>query len=191
MTQVYKSNFIITVLFYSIIALSCSKNKKESTTFPIKDSVIIDNAYYYPKIDSLVNQFSRKEDSLYYQQKKNYPIEDSLLFYFFKLNKKELYNDNEFKYMAGKLLEKQYLELRNSGRFPAESFPIYNMTLVTYTRESNRFALNIVLNRKVGEFTCIDSVVLALDKLPQMQNDSNHQKCMYLVKNNMTGGCKW
>lgn len=191
MKQVCKLCLIIAILLYAIILFSCNHNTKMPTKPSVEDSVIIDNAYYYPKIDILVNQFDRKEYSAYYQQKKVYPIEDSLCYFFSRLDKGKLTNDNEFKYIAGKLLEKQYLDVRNDGMFPPESFPVYNMSIVTCTRKSSRFALDIILNGFIGEFTCIDSLVLILDKLPQMQNDPNHQKCMYLVKNNMTGGCKW
>ena len=44
---------------------------------------------------------------------------------------------------------------------------------------------------KYTDFVCIDSIVLALDKIPEMQNDSIHRICIDLVKNNKTGGCKW
>lgn len=135
----------------------------------------------------------------------SYPIEDSLCFYFSKLDKIKLIEDDEFKYIAGKLLEKQYLGVRNSGMFPPESFPVYNMDMYPIgNRQNHYFTLKIVLQNIIDinnnftkyssrwtDFICIDTVVLALNKLPQMQKDFNHQKCMYLVKNNMTGGCKW
>lgn len=206
MTQVYKLRLIIVFLFCATIAYACSNKTSskpiDSNNKP-KDSIVVDNRYYYPKIDSLVNLYDRKESITFWEQKLPYPIEDSLCLYFSKLNKKGLIEDEEFKYMAGKLLEKLYLEARKETTKP-ETFPIYNASILYYGDKSNGFALKIVMENELGidkefdkyahpwqEFICIDSVILVLDKLPQMQNDPNHQKCMYLVKNNKTGGCKW
>lgn len=135
---------------------------------------------------------------------KGYEINDSLNFYFSQLIPDSLFNDDDFKYLAGKLLEKRYLYVRDNAGFPPETFPVYNMSLVTYNISSNSFALNIITkqqrNKDSGykeysrtgqEFVCVDSLVIALDKIPKMKNDSIHKICMDLVIQNKTGGCHW
>lgn len=146
-----------------------------------------------------INELKRDAE----RQKKGYNINDSLNFYFSKLSPDMLFNDSEFNYLGGKLLEKRYLYNRKLSKSP-ETFPVYNMSIINQGSSSCHFALNIVTkmhrNKDAGykeysttgqEFVCIDSVVLALDKIPKMKNDSIHKICLDLVKRNKTGGCKW
>ncbi len=157
----------------------------------------------YKKIEEIVDQTikNRKKNKL------DYSTEKYLNHYFSLLTPSELIKDDKFKAITGRLLEYSYLEARDSGEFPPESFPIYNMSLIIISH-SHRFILNIItdnsdikkhIDKKTYEiystvgtdFVCIDSIVLALDKIPQMQNDSIHKICIDLVKRNKTGGCKW
>ena len=97
---------------------------------------------------------------------------ESLSYYFSKLNIEDI-SSYKIKTIIGRLIEFKYLKVRNSGEYDPESFPVYNLSIS-------------------GDlFLCIDSIVLALDKIPQMQNDSIHKICLDLVKRNKTGGCKW
>ena len=79
------------------------------------------------------------------------------------------------------------MKVRNSGEYDPESFPVYNLSI-----SGDLFLLGIIRgDMSYTDFVCIDSIVLALDKIPQMQNDSIHKICLDLVKRNKTGGCKW
>ena len=104
-----------------------------------------------------------------------------------------MFEDNYFKAITGRLLEYEYLKVRNSGEYDPESFSVYNLTILLLASENNRseFFILKVINKGISDFVCIDSIVLALDKIPQMQNDSIHKICLDLVKRNKTGGCKW
>lgn len=198
MTQV--SKFILAIFFCAIFAYACGNKKMNQAN----DSIVIENRYYYSKIDSLVNVYERNEFYTLSDQELSYPIEDSLCSLFSQLDKKELLEDNEFKYIAGKLLEKAYLQERIRGLFKPETFPVYNASILYNYQNSHGFALKITMGETFNidsvfdifahtwlEFLCIDSVILTLDKLPAMQNDSNHQVCMDLVRNDKTGGCLW
>lgn len=187
------------IILLSIFGLSCTANKGNNVTEELSTTKTMDSVekkYIYGKIEYFIDKYSiGKNESI---------IDDSLCFYMAKLDRKELIKNDSFRALMGKLLEKKYLAVRNSGTFPPETFPVYNASILYDARMSNGFALKIVIGEKFNidstfniyahpwrEFLCIDSVVLVLDKLPQMQTDSNHQKCMYLVKNYKTGGCKW
>ena len=193
-----KSKFII-ILLCAAFTYTCS-NKK---TNQVNDFTIVENRYYYPQIDSLVNIYDRNEFFALHNQELFYPVEDSLCLYFSQLNRKELYEDNTFKYIAGKLLEKAYLQEREIFYKP-ESFPVYNTSILYDEQQSHGFALKIVMGETFNidsvfdiyahpwqDFLCIDSVILTLDKLPEMQKDSNHQTCISLVRDDKTGGCLW
>ncbi|QAR30257.1 hypothetical protein EQP59_02225 [Ornithobacterium rhinotracheale] len=151
-----------------------------------------------------VDENTKIQDSLLIERRiRGYDINDSLNFYFSMLIPEILFYDEDFRYLAGKLLEKRYLYHRRQFKRP-KTFPVYNMTFATYNSSSNKFALNIVTrmkrNKSSGykvysrtgvDFVCIDSVVLELDKIPKMRNDSIHKICLDLVKSNETGNCVW
>jgi len=63
--------------------------------------------------------------------------------------------------------------------------------LLASKNNRSEFFILKVINKGISDFVCIDSIVLALDKIPQMQNDSIHKICIDLVKRNKTGRCKW
>ena len=109
------------------------------------------------------------------------------------LSQEEIYKNIEdvssykIKTIIGRLIEFKYLKVRNSGEYDPESFPVYNLSI-----SGDLFLLGIIRgDMSYTDFVCIDSIVLALDKIPQMQNDSIHKICLDLVKRNKTGGCKW
>lgn len=196
--------FNINVIFFTtFILIACSNSKNElnqkDSTKNIKTDTIIDKKIVYTKIDNLIVETIKRRK----KDKSDYTTEDSLNYYFSKLSPDDLFEDNDFKLMTGKLLEYSYSETRKEALRP-ETFPVYNMSLVTYGIRSSSFALNIITkmqrnknasykeySRTGQEFVCIDTVVLALDKIPKMKNDSIHKICMDLVKKNKTGGCKW
>lgn len=185
---------LIVLLFTSCSYFAPNKRVNVEAISPKMDSV--EKANIYRKIECFVDKYGiGQEDSF---------LEDSLCFYMRRLDRRKLMEDVEFKYIAGKLLEKHYLKIRNGGVFPPESFPVYNASILYDSQMSNGFALKIVFEETFNidstfnvfahtwcEFLCIDSVILVLDKLPQMQNDSIHRICKKMVDENKTGGCKW
>lgn len=168
-----------------------------------KQMNLFDSMNPIPKKGDIDSIRKLSEDLIEKKRMSGYSINDSLNFYFSKLSPDSLFNDKQFIYLAGKLLEKRYLYNRKSSNSP-KTFPIYNLYVSTSGVSSSNFALNIVTkmerNKNTGykeysrtgqEFVCIDTIVLILDKLPQMQNEANHKICMELVKKNETGGCNW
>ena len=183
-----QKNMIQKIFLYSLFIcfLSCFHNSKKTKTISEKSEIIKDSILskkeIYKKIDLIISERIANRNKR----------KDSLSYYFYSLNPEDLFNDNEFKAITGKLLEYSYLEERNKGDFPPESFKIYNMSIVASKSYENSFILGIMnKSMKYTDFVCIDSIVLALDKIPEMQNDSIHRICIDLVKNNKTGGCKW
>ena len=201
MIQIFK----ILLLFAFFSLLSCSNyNKKYQDKIVNADN--LNEELLYKKVAYFVDKYDVNEDEKLRLKGGNssYHLDDSLCFYLSKLDKRKVLNDEYFKYLMGKLLEKKYLGVRNSGVFEPDFFAVYNASILTYERLSNRFALNIIINQEINidssftdyaiigtDFICIDSVILHLDKLPQMQNDSIHRICKKLVDTNQTGGCKW
>lgn len=196
-------------LVMGVCLLGCFNTPKKvnniiSENTESKKDTILSKEDIYKKIENFVNQAI---DSKERDREKYYNIIDSLDYYFSKFSPEELLKDDKFKATTGRLLEHMYLETRNKGEFPPESFPVYNLSLIPMSKV-HRFILNIItdnsdikkhIDKKTYEiystvgtdFVCIDSIVLALDKIPQMQNDSIHKICIDLVKRNKTGGCKW
>ena len=180
-------------LLIGICFLSCFNTPKKGIVFSEKietqKDTILSKEEIYKKIENLINQTieNRKNNKNYFK------TNDSLNDYFSKIPPEELFEDNRFKAITGRLLEYEYLKVRNSGEYAPESFSVYNLTILLLTLKNNRSEYFVikVINKGISDFVCIDSIVLALDKIPQMQNDSIHKICLDLVKRNKTGGCKW
>ena len=173
-------------LLIGICFLSCFNTPKKGIVFSEKietqKDTILSKEEIYKKIEEIVNlRIADKKEG-----------KESLSYYFSKLNIEDI-SSYKIKTIIGRLIEFKYLKVRNSGEYDPESFPVYNLTILLLTLKNNRSEYFIlkVINKGISDFVCIDSIVLALDKIPQMQNDSIHKICLDLVKRNKTGRCKW
>ena len=185
------------IFLYSLLIgvsfLSCFNTPKKNISFQIKietkKDTILSREVFYKKVENLINQTIENREN----NKNYFKTNDSLNYYFSKFSPEELFEDNHFKAITGRLLEYEYLKVRNSGEYDPESFSVYNLTILLLASKNNRSEYFIlkVINKGISDFVCIDSIVLALDKIPQMQNDSIHKICIDLVKRNKTGRCKW
>ncbi|MDM1391294.1 hypothetical protein HX052_15175 [Myroides marinus] len=200
------SKNILFVLCAVLVLSACEMRQIKQMNNRIVEKVkMVDNSFYYSKIDSFINLYDNTEYNKFLNNEdQNYSIEDSLCFYFSKLDRQKLYKDNDFKYLAGKLIEKHYLDLRNKSGTPRD-FNIYNLSIyIVGYKKSHGFALKVLTNSKsnlneefdlftgsLTEFICIDSVVLSLNEIPKMKDNKNHRVCLDLVRNKKTGGCKW
>ena len=174
-------------LLIGVCFLSCFNTPKKTISFSqkieTKKDTILSREVFYKKVENLINQTIENREN----NKNYFKTNDSLNYYFSKFSPEELFEDNHFKAITGRLLEYEYLKVRNSGEYDPESFPVYNLSI-----SGDLFLLGIIRgDMSYTDFVCIDSIVLALDKIPQMQNDSIHKICLDLVKRNKTGGCKW
>ncbi len=181
MIQQYKFIMVFLCLF-----ISCSNSKNREKIEYSKDST---NDLHFEKIAYFIDSYNiddEIQESL--EGNNSYSIDDSLCLYLAKLNKRNLFNNEKYLKIFGTLLEKKYLGVRQSGLFHPLSFPVYNACLLVDKKPSNNFALNIVRDERLNldscfakyantkpEFICIDSVILILDKLPTMKNDSIHK----------------
>ena len=173
-------------LLIGICFLSCFNTPKKGIVFSEKietqKDTILSKEEIYKKIEEIVNlRIADKKEG-----------KESLSYYFSKLNIEDI-SSYKIKTIIGRLIEFKYLKVRNSGEYDPESFSVYNLTILLLASENNRseFFILKVINKGISDFVCIDSIVLALDKIPQMQNDSIHKICIDLVKRNKTGRCKW
>ena len=167
---------------------SCKENIKET-----RDTIDLSCINFFYKIETQKDTILSKEEiykkieeivNLRIADKKE--GKESLSYYFSKLNIEDI-SSYKIKTIIGRLIEFKYLKVRNSGEYDPESFPVYNLSI-----SGDLFLLGIIRgDMSYTDFVCIDSIVLALDKIPQMQNDSIHKICLDLVKRNKTGGCKW
>ena len=178
------------IFLYSLLIgvsfLSCFNTPKKNISFSAKietkKDTILSKEEIYKKIEEIVNlRIADKKEG-----------KESLSYYFSKLNIEDI-SSYKIKTIIGRLIEFKYLKVRNSGEYDPESFSVYNLTILLLASKNNRseFFILKVINKGISDFVCIDSIVLALDKIPQMQNDSIHKICLDLVKRNKTGGCKW
>ena len=167
-------------LLIGICFLSCFNTPKKGIVFSEKienqKDTILSKEEIYKKIEEIVNlRIADKKEG-----------KESLSYYFSKLNIEDI-SSYKIKTIIGRLIEFKYLKVRNSGEYDPESFPVYNLSI-----SGDLFLLGIIRgDMSYTDFVCIDSIVLALDKIPQMQNDSIHKICLDLVKRNKTGRCKW
>ena len=167
-------------LLIGICFLSCFNTPKKGIVFSEKietqKDTILSKEEIYKKIEEIVNlRIADKKEG-----------KESLSYYFSKLNIEDI-SSYKIKTIIGRLIEFKYLKVRNSGEYDPESFPVYNLSI-----SGDLFLLGIIRgDMSYTDFVCIDYIVLALDKIPQMQNDSIHKICLDLVKRNKTGGCKW
>ena len=185
------------IFLYSLLIgvsfLSCFNTPKKTISFSqkieTKKDTILSREVFYKKVENLINQTIENREN----NKNYFKTNDSLNYYFSKFSPEELFEDNHFKAITGRLLEYEYLKVRNRGEYDPESFSVYNLTILLLASKNNRSEYFIlkVINKGISDFVCIDSIVLALDKIPQMQNDSIHKICIDLVKRNKTGRCKW
>ena len=178
------------IFLYSLLIgvsfLSCFNTPKKTISFSqkieTKKDTILSKEEIYKKIEEIVNlRIADKKEG-----------KESLSYYFSKLNIEDI-SSYKIKTIIGRLIEFKYLKVRNSGEYDPESFSVYTLTILLLASKNNRseFFILKVINKGISDFVCIDSIVLALDKIPQMQNDSIHKICLDLVKRNKTGGCKW
>lgn len=183
MTRQLINILLIIALCLTILACHFPNNK-------VNHSISIQENNYTDKIIFFVKNYNfYEDDSLYFPNKKSYFVNDSLNYYLSKLSNVDKDNKN-LKFALGSFLEKKYLHVREMSQKP-NTFPVYNVSIWAHRRESFLKALKIVNDEYAGDFVCIDSIVLKLDKLVQFKNDSIHKKCMDLVKSNDTGGCVW
>ena len=173
-------------LLIGICFLSCFNTPKKGIVFSEKiqtqKDTILSKEEIYKKIEEIVNlRIADKKEG-----------KESLSYYFSKLNIEDI-SSYKIKTIIGRLIEFKYLKVRNSGEYDPESFSVYNLMILLLASKNNRseFFILKVINKGISDFVCIDSIVLALDKIPQMQNDSIHKICIDLVKRNKTGRCKW
>lgn len=178
-------NSMLLIITLCLIGFACHfPDNKVNNSISSQDNNYIDKIAYFVKEYDFY-----EDDSLYFSNKEPYFINDSLSYYLSKLSNVDKDNKN-LKFVLGNFLEKKYLHVREMSKKP-NTFPVYNVSIWARQRESFFKALKIVNDEYAGDFVCIDSITLKLDKLVQFKNDSIHKRCMDLVKNKNTGGCIW
>lgn len=164
--------------------IGIEKVESINTSFITKNTTIFEisiRTYITGQRDTIIKNMDDNKDI-------PYSVDDSLIYHLSMLDSSYLTN-GKLKMQMGKLLEKKYLYIRNTSKNP-EIFPIYNVSIWANRRQSNVLALKII-NGKGGDFVCIDSLILKIDRIKDMQNDSIHNICKNLMNNNETGNCIW